>query len=205
MELSLLSVLLFGLLLGVTHALEPDHVAAVSTMAGENKKLFRSSLTGVFWGIGHTLTLFVIGIVVILLKTNIPGILQSSFEFFVGIMLVLLGAMSIFTYNKDHNHSHVHKNRIYHKATIIGIIHGLAGSGAMVVTTMASVDTAAQASLYILLFGAGTVIGMQLFSTIIALPFILGRKNLTLHSSLTKMVSAFSILYGCYHMYSVVS
>lgn len=205
MEFSLLSVLFFGLLLGITHALEPDHVAAVSTMAGENKKLSRSSLTGMFWGIGHSFTLFVIGMVVILLKTNIPGILQSSFEFLAGAMLVLLGALSLFQYKKKQKDSHVHTNRTYRKATIVGIIHGLAGSGALVVTTAATVDTAAQASLYILLFGAGTITGMLLFTTIIALPFILGQKNLSLHAGLTKIVCSFSIMYGFYHMYNVVS
>ncbi|PLT33067.1 sulfite exporter TauE/SafE family protein [Bacillus sp. V5-8f] len=204
MEFTLLTTLLLGLVLGCTHALEPDHVAAVSTMAGENKKLSRSSLTGVFWGIGHTFTLFVIGLAAVLLKANIPAILQSSFEFFVGIMLVALGCLSLYQYNRKKEHP-IHKARNYQKATVIGIIHGLAGSGAMIVATVAAVDTALQACLYILFFGIGTVIGMFIFSSIIALPFILGQNNRALHSNLTKVVCMFSILYGFYHMYNVIS
>ncbi|MGO4375056.1 urease accessory protein UreH, partial [Paenibacillus sp. MCAF20] len=68
MIMSLFSALMVGFILGIKHSIEPDHIIAVSTMVGKSKKLWRSTLTGVFWGIGHTATLFVVGMVLVLLK-----------------------------------------------------------------------------------------------------------------------------------------
>ena len=73
MEITLFSVLTIGFILGIKHAIEPDHVIAVSTIASKSKKLWHASLAGVFWGIGHTSTLFIIGILLILMKNDIVG------------------------------------------------------------------------------------------------------------------------------------
>lgn len=77
MEISLLSTLAFGFILGIKHAIEPDHVIAVSTIASGSKKLWRSSLAGVFWGIGHTATLFIVGLVLILMKSMLVGLVHG--------------------------------------------------------------------------------------------------------------------------------
>lgn len=90
----LLSVLLLGFTLGIKHATEPDHVIAVSTIASQTKKLSRSSLAGVFWGLGHTATLLVIGVTAIALGQHIPENVATLLEFFVGVMLVYLGIMA---------------------------------------------------------------------------------------------------------------
>lgn len=95
MEFSLLSVLFFGFILGIKHSIEPDHIIAVSTMVGTNKKLWRSTLTGLFWGIGHTSTLFIVGMILVLLKGELPEVWAMSLEFLVGIMLVYLGFKSM--------------------------------------------------------------------------------------------------------------
>lgn len=101
MEVSLLLVLGIGFLLGTKHALEPDHIIAVSTIASQSKKIWKSSLAGVFWGIGHTLTLLVFDIVLILMKDEIPEAWAMSLEFVVGIMLVYLGMTTIFSWKKS--------------------------------------------------------------------------------------------------------
>src|SRR5206468_5671041 len=106
MEITLFSVMTLGFLLGIRHAIEPDHVIAVSTIASQSKKLSHASLAGIYWGIGHTATLFIVGIILIIMKNDISVKWSLSLEFLVGIMLVYLGINSIFSSKKDKTHSH---------------------------------------------------------------------------------------------------
>lgn len=208
MEVGFLSVLAMGFALGIKHAIEPDHVIAVSTLASQSKKLYRSTLAGVFWGIGHTATLFIIGIIIILMKGEIPETLALSLEFLVGIMLVYLGVNAAFSLKKPPHHyadspSH-NKPAIamsYIKSMLIGFVHGLAGSGAMVLLTMSTVKSTWEATLFMLIFGAGTVIGMLFFTTIIGLPFVMTTKKINLNTILTKITASISIVFGLYYMY----
>ncbi|MGM0876805.1 MAG: sulfite exporter TauE/SafE family protein [Bacillota bacterium] len=202
----LISVLFLGFILGIKHSLEPDHVIAVSTIASNTKKWWYSSLAGVFWGIGHTLTLFVVGMIVILMKGEIPEIWSMSLEFLVGIMLVYLGITSLLVFKK-HSNQHVHsqKRKWYPllKSMIIGFIHGLAGSAAMVLLTMSTVNTIWECALYMLTFGAGTVIGMLCFTTIIGIPFVLSKNKLVIHHNFTRFTGIVSTIFGIYYMYNV--
>ncbi|MBS4214616.1 urease accessory protein UreH domain-containing protein [Neobacillus rhizophilus] len=226
MEVGFLSVLALGFVLGIKHAIEPDHVIAVSTIASQSKKLLRSSLAGVFWGIGHTATLFIIGIIIILMKGEIPEKWVMSLEFLVGIMLVYLGVSTVLSFknihlhqhNHDeeehkhvhshnfsgkHEHKHKHKNVSYLKSMVIGLIHGLAGSGAMVLLTMSTVNSVWEAAIYILIFGVGTIIGMLFFTTIIGIPFVFSSKKVGLNKSLTQITGLISILFGIFYMYNL--
>src|SRR6478672_9818636 len=90
-ELSTFSILLIGFVLGLQHATEADHLAAVSTIVSEKKNLFTASLVGGLWGIGHTISLFAVGVLVIFLKLQISDTLETRLEACVGLMLVLLG------------------------------------------------------------------------------------------------------------------
>ena len=92
--------------MGIKHAIEPDHVIAVSTIASKSKKLWHASLAGVFWGIGHTATLFIIGIILILMKNDMSDKWSMSLEFLVGIMLVYLGLQVYYRIRKNKQHSH---------------------------------------------------------------------------------------------------
>jgi ABC-type nickel/cobalt efflux system permease component RcnA len=226
MEVSLLSIVALGFVLGIKHAIEPDHVIAVSTIASQSKKLFRSSLAGVFWGIGHTATLFIVGIILIVMKDKIPEKWAMSLEFLVGIMLVYLGITTLRSFknkhvhktehngeehkhfhshkpNGEHEHKHQHNNVDYFRSMLIGLVHGLAGSGAMVLLTMSTVKSVWEGAIYILVFGAGTVIGMLFFTTIIGLPFVLSAKKLSLNITLTRMTGVISTGYGIYYMYNL--
>ncbi|MFD3450136.1 sulfite exporter TauE/SafE family protein [Microbacteriaceae bacterium 4G12] len=226
MEFSFLSVLALGLVLGIKHAIEPDHVIAVSTIASQSKKLFRSTLAGVFWGIGHTATLFIVGTILILMKGEIPEKWAMSLEFLVGIMLVYLGVTTVFSFknihvhkhthdgeehkhihshvhNGKHEHTHEHKKVSYLKSMFIGLVHGLAGSGAMVVLTMSTVKNVWEAAIYILIFGVGTVIGMLFFTTLIGLPFVFSAKKVNLNKTLTQITGGVSIVFGIYYMYNL--
>ncbi|WP_270181160.1 urease accessory protein UreH domain-containing protein [Alkalihalobacillus sp. CinArs1] len=199
---SLMSVLFVGLILGIKHAIEPDHVIAVSTVASNTKKWWRSSLAGIFWGIGHTATLFIVGIMVIALKGTIPEGWSLWMEVIVGVMLVYLGFKSIVLARKQKaGHAHDQKSP-YLKSVVIGSIHGLAGSGALVLLTMSSVDHIWEGALYILMFGLGTVIGMLFFTTVLAVPFLLS-KSKSIHYNLTRFAGLVSVVFGVYYMYSV--
>jgi ABC-type nickel/cobalt efflux system permease component RcnA len=225
-EATLLSVLALGFILGIKHAIEPDHVIAVSTIASQSKKLWNASLAGVFWGIGHTATLFIIGIILILLKGEIPEKWAMSLEFLVGIMLVYLGIKTIFSFKNihihhhqhdgddhkhvhshqnsgGHNHKHQHKKTTYLQSMLIGLVHGLAGSGAMVLLTMSTVKSIGEAAIYILIFGAGTVIGMLFFTTIIGIPFVLSKKSKTISRPLGIVTGVISTVFGIYYMYNL--
>ncbi|MEH7081795.1 sulfite exporter TauE/SafE family protein [Neobacillus drentensis] len=205
---SLLSILLLGFLLGIKHAIEPDHVIAVSTIASESKNLKRSIFAGVYWGIGHTATLFLFGMFLIVAKNTITDTVALSLEFIVGIMLVSLGINSILAFMK-HRHPHSHpasnqetKGRTHLKSFFIGLIHGLAGSAAMVLLTMSTVSTAWQGALYILIFGCGTIVGMLSFSTVIGIPFVL-TSGKQLNKYLNNLAGIISILFGIYYMYNL--
>jgi sulfite exporter TauE/SafE len=226
-EVNLLSILSFGFFLGIKHAIEPDHVIAVSMIANKSKKVWNSSLAGAFWGMGHTATLFVVGMSLILMKTEMPEIWALSLEFFVGIMLVYLGVNSVISFGKNQLHSDVHKHRggdkknhlhtheqnpIHHhshpeksyvKSTIIGVVHGLAGSAAMVLVTMTAMSNAWQGALYILIFGAGTVAGMLITTTIIGIPFVITVDKVRMNHALIRFTGVISVAFGLYYMYNL--
>lgn len=215
MDVSFLSILALGFVLGIKHAIEPDHVIAVSTIASQSKKLFRSSLAGVFWGIGHTATLFIVGIILLIMKGQIPEKWAMSLEFLVGIMLVYLGISTITSLKKIHVHQHEQdsetinqhgnqqKNLSYIKSMVIGLVHGLAGSGAIVLLTMSTVKSVMESAIYILIFGFGTVIGMFFFTTILGISFIFSAKRLRLNNTLTQITGVISTVFGIYYMYNL--
>lgn len=226
MEIGFLSVLLLGFLLGIKHAIEPDHVIAVSTIASRSKNLLRSGLAGVFWGIGHTATLLVAGIALYFVHDRVDegSELAMSLEFLVGIMLFYLGIAGIrtfrgkihshphrhsgeehahFHYRSDAEHRHGHGGRTYWKSVAIGLVHGLAGSAAMALLTMETVDSLWGSIVYIIVFGAGTVLGMLLFTTVIGIPFVLSSRRETVNRGLTALTGTISMLYGLYYMYNL--
>ncbi|WP_409304162.1 sulfite exporter TauE/SafE family protein [Peribacillus sp. SCS-155] len=203
----LLSILGIGFILGIKHAIEPDHVIAVSTVAGQSKKWWKSSLTGVYWGIGHTATLFLTGLCILLLKGEIPEVWAMSLEFLVGIMLVHFGISAIISLTK--NHENVQGNRHsqngspvpYARPMFMGFIHGLAGSAAMALLTLSTVKSVWEGALYILIFGAGTIIGMLCFTTILGIPFVVSSNNIRINKALRKITGGISAVFGVYYMY----
>lgn len=206
-DVGLLSILWIGLFLGIKHAIEPDHVIAVSTIASQSQRLLRSSLTGVFWGIGHTATLFIVGITIILLKGEIPEVWSMSLEFLVGIMLVYFGIASFMVKkHKDHEgamNKQGNKEVSYGKSLLMGVIHGLAGSSAMIILTMSTVSSIWEGALYIVIFGVGTVVGMLCFTTILGIPFILSSRKATINRRFIQATGIISAAFGVYYMYNL--
>jgi len=225
-------VLTLGLVIGLKHAFEPDHIAAVTTQISIQKNnsqslkqrimegAFKSSLIGAIWGAGHTTTLVLIGLLVYVLSINIPEVFFSSSEFLVGIMLIFLAFTTLsnkklfkikhrhpHTHEGDivHTHSHEHNgvHKHTHKSYLIGCIHGLAGSGALVVVAAAALTSVQEVLSFILIFGFGSVIGMVLVSSLIGIPFTLSKKISSLNQTLRFVTATVSFLIGCTIIYEV--
>src|SRR4029078_1190104 len=192
-ELSTFSVLVIGFVLGLQHATEADHLAAVSTIVSEKKNLFTASIVGGLWGVGHTISLFTVGLVVILLKFQISESLEAKLEACVGAMLILLGLNALrklFQASKVHVHSHEHDghkhvhihthekgtaevshHRLSPRSVIVGMVHGLAGSAALMLLVVPTISSSFVALLYMLIFGIGSIGGMVAMSFLIGRPF----------------------------------
>ena len=222
-ELSTLSILLIGFMLGLQHAVEADHLAAVSTIVSEKKNLLTASLVGGLWGVGHTISLFVVGVFVIFLKVQISESTEARLEAIVGGMLILLGINAIrklFT-EKVHVHVHEHGNRehihihshtddtaeaLHHRFSLrsifIGMIHGLAGSAALMLLIVPTIASPVLALLYIVIFGIGSIGGMMAMSFLIGLPLHLTPDRFSfLNRGIRLMAGVFSLGLGALIVY----
>jgi len=225
-------VLALGFAIGLQHAFEPDHIAAVSTLVSKRNNrsqsikqqikedTLKSSIIGVFWGAGHTTSLVFMGLLVYVLAVNIPEIIFSGLEIVVGMMLIFL-AFTTFTskkiFNIKHMHPHTHEDGIVHihphthdgvhkhthKSYIIGCIHGLAGSGALVVVAAAALTSVQEILSFILIFGFGSVIGMALVSSLIGIPFAFSKRISSFNQTLRFVAAAVSFLIGITIIYQV--
>jgi hypothetical protein len=232
-EMSPLLVMGLGLAIGLEHAFEPDHVAAVGTQVSKGRFLhksakqiiktstLRSSILGMFWGAGHTTTLVLVGLLVYVLAIRIQETIFSSLEFVVGLMLVFLAVTTIL--NKKiirfkHKHPHQHQDgtihfdehnhidvnhRHGHKSYLIGCIHGLAGSGSLVVITAATLNNIDMVLEFILIFGVGSIIGMTLISGLMGLPFALSAQIPSISRIFRYVAGTFSLIIGINIIYQI--
>ncbi len=205
--ISLFITLGLGFILGVKHAFEADHVLAVSTIVSEQKNSLKAALVGVFWGLGHTTTLFIMGIIILLLKLSIPEKLALSFELFVGIMLVILGFRTVKNFRpKLHAHGEHEdiKSRKHSTSYLIGMVHGLAGSGALVLLVLSTISSFSQGVYYILFFGLGSTLGMTMMSFLIGLPFSFSASRFpSIEKKLQLLAGILSIGFGMFIIYQI--
>lgn len=221
-----------GLTVGIQHAFEPDHISAVSTQILKSKfdkkpikqlikqSITKSSILGVVWGAGHTTTLVLIGFLVYALAITIHDHIFSGFEFAVGIMLVFLGITTII--NKKiqfkHKHPHQHKdgtihfdehnhedsNHIHtHKSYLIGLIHGLAGSGSIVVLGAVALDDVGMVLGFIMIFGVGSIIGMVLVGSLMGIPLAFTHRITSIQKIFKYTAGIFSLIIGINIMYQI--
>ena len=167
------NLLLIGLLVGVRHALDADHVAAVTTLATRSRSVPETIRHATVWGLGHSLTLLVFGSGVLLLDQVIPATFAQALEFAVGLMLVVLGVDVFWRLRKEQPHGkgqrgsndtshgpvHSHRDGFPVRALFIGLMHGMAGSAALILLALQTVDSALEGLGYIVLFGIGSMIG----------------------------------------------
>jgi len=228
-----LSLLSLGFLLGMRHAVETDHVAALASLATRSRGVADTIRQGAIWGIGHTLTLFVFGSCVLLMDGIIPQRLAQGLEFAVGLMLIVLGLDVLRRLRRERIHFHAHRHddgrqhfhahshtgetghaALHHhqhprqgfplRALCVGLMHGMAGSAALILLTLQTVPSPLTGMLYIALFGIGSIAGMALLSVVIAIPLRYSATGLTwLHNGLQAAIGSATIVIGCRLAYEI--
>jgi high-affinity nickel permease len=246
--IALLTIMLAGFFLGMRHATDPDHVIAVTTIVTRQKSVVHASLIGILWGIGHTITIFVIGTAIICFSVVIPTRVGLSMELSVGLMLILLGVLNLtgtmrwmserFTPQgrgrhsgaalrdgfaelepqvmwKSENHTRMSPGWLERvvcrmglfqtlRPLLVGIVHGLAGSAAVALLVLTTIRNPWWALAYLLVFGFGTVAGMMLITSAIAMPIAYSGKRFSGFSqTLTVASGVLSIGFGCFLAYQI--
>ena len=236
---SVFSLLAVGFGLGLKHATEADHLAAVSNIVSDRKSLWSASLVGALWGLGHTISLFVAAVAVIFFHFEIGERLSRGLELGVGLMLIVLGfdtLRKLFRGGQMHMHFHRHGGRLHahphvHEATqahqsddqkqsveqpthhglaigsrplMVGMIHGLAGSGALMLLVLSTVSSPLVGMSYIVVFGVGSVGGMMLMSFLLSIPFHFTAKAFGgVELTMRGIAGAFSVSFGIFMIYQI--
>lgn len=226
--MELWSILAFGTLVGMQHALEADHLAAVAALSARQSSRRSLVLRGAWWGVGHTAALFAICGTVVMLGVSLGSRTEAMLEFAVGLVVTALGLNVLLTMlrRRIHFHAHDHGDGIRHlhahshegegerphrgsphdhrhprhglvKATAIGLMHGAAGSGALLVLLVAAGNSAATALAYIACFGLGSVAGMAALSFVASFPLEAAARGANwLHTATMVAIGAFALVVG---------
>jgi high-affinity nickel permease len=221
--ISFLGILILGFFLGMRHATDPDHVVAVMTIVTKQRGVAKAGVIGALWGVGHTLTIFLVGTAIILFKVSIPPRLGLSMEFAVGLMLILLGVLnlsgvmrwlqmkqtpapSIVSVNGNWLDRNLREMGLYNalRPLVIGTVHGLAGSAAVAILVMTTIPNPWWAIAYLLLFGLGTVAGMAAMTTAMAYPIVYtGRKMFRWNQALAVGSGVLSVAFGMFISFQI--
>lgn len=243
---SLLALAGFGFLLGMRHATDADHVIAVTTILNRSRRFMHGTVIGAIWGLGHTVTVLVVGILIIIFNVVIPPPVGLAMEFAVAIMLIMLGILNLtgvmrsvterltppaplHGHEHAHRHAHegeeaVHGHQHAHlhghgedrglvatfgwfqllRPLVVGLVHGLAGSAAVALLVLATIQETGQAIVYLLIFCAGVSAGMAILTTVIGLPFLVSRaRSQRINRWLTIGSGVLSLSFGIYLAYQI--
>lgn len=202
--MSFASALFLGFVLGLKHAVDADHLAAVSTIVTERSGLLRSSLVGALWGLGHGLALLPAAIAVIVLRLEIGAGVAALLELGVAVMLIWLALRTLLELARGatlhlhvhrhgaHRHVHLHLHAreedlaaehdhvslahdhaahpIGVRPLLVGMVHGLAGSAALMLLVLSTIPSPALGLVYVAVFAAGSTLGMVATSLVVGLP-----------------------------------
>jgi ABC-type nickel/cobalt efflux system permease component RcnA len=215
-----------GLLLGMRHSTDPDHVVAVSTIVSKQRSIRQAGLIGTIWGLGHTLTIFAVGSMIILFGVVIPPRLGLSMEFSVALMLILLGVLNLtgvmqrltryLTRNQEPLALSTKAETLLDRTVgrfgvyqcvrplVIGIVHGLAGSAAVALLVLSTIHSPVWATVYLLIFGAGTMVGMMCMTAVMAVPLAYAGSRFTSVSRVFSVASGVvSVCFGFFLVYQL--
>lgn len=228
---TLLAMIGVGLLLGVRHSTDADHVVAVTTIVSQQRRLRDAAMIGALWGVGHTLTIAVVGSAIILFNVAIPPRIGLSMEFSVAIMLILLGILNLAgimqwiteRFARSSKGTPTESDARFAQRSeslldrvvgrfgayqvirplVVGTVHGLAGSAAVALLVLATITAPAWAIAYLLVFGFGTILGMMVMTIFIALPFTCTGSFGRLNSGLRLMSGLVSMAFGLFLAYQI--
>ena len=248
---SLWDIFALGFLLGIRHAFDADHLVAVSTIVSEYRNPLRAIWIGISWGLGHTTTLFLVGLLILLVKIPLPEQMSVLFESLVGLVLVVLGLQIFWSFRRgqvhlhthqhpgqEHQHFHSHAASPEHrhhpqargslislliagivpgehngqrlsglrpffrvKSYVVGIVHGLAGSAALMLLVLATMQSRWAGVAYILLFGLGSLVSMGVVTIFISLPFSASARLPGINRAVQGIAGALGILFGLFLIY----
>jgi len=215
--MSLGTILTFGLLLGMQHATEPDHLAAIAALASRERSIRAGLLHGMAWGIGHTLVLLLVAGALGFLGWVISPLMAGNLERLVGAMLILLGIGVIRRMRRERAHRKTHSHawhvsdlvpprfpRLPWRGVIVGMVHGLAGSAALALLASQAMPSPTWMLVYIGVFGLGSILGMALLSSVLAIPLGLTARHFSgTHSILNGGVALFSFGLGSRLLFAV--
>ena len=179
---------LLAISVGFRHAFEVDHLAAVSNIVTKRNSPLLAMKDGVFWGLGHSSSILIIGIIMLSLRYAIPEKSFRVMEGGVGLMIICLGVFRYYQFRKYNAHYHMHTHdgvthmhehthvekphmHLHHLSYGVGIIHGLAGSGVLIAAAMAAMTTIASGFLFLIVFSAGCTAGMLVAAGVLGMPF----------------------------------
>ena len=244
----LLALAGFGFLLGMRHATDADHVIAVTTILSRSRRFLHSTLIGALWGLGHTMTVVAVGILIIVFNVVIPPPVGLAMEFAVALMLIALGILSLTGVARrvterltppaplhghphehlhahdaaDEEHAHGHAHLHGHgsdprlslvdtfgwfqllRPVAVGLVHGLAGSAAVALLVLATIEDTGAALAYLVVFSLGVATGMALLTTVIGLPFMVSRaRSEQINRWLTVGAGVLSLAFGLYLAYEI--
>ncbi|MHA7647142.1 sulfite exporter TauE/SafE family protein [Nitrosopumilus sp. S4] len=213
-----------GLIIGLLHSFEPDHLSAISTQIQNNHKsrnsklelkslTIRSTLRGIMWGMGHTSSIIVIGLLIVGLSLNISEKFFLSAEIVVGFMLIILGILTFSNRNflkhkhihphehsngvsHIHNHSHKGDHNHEHRSYLIGCVHGIAGSGSLIALIVSTMNGFEMMIYFLILFCIGSIMGMSLASGFFGLSFIIVSKINLASKYLRCVIASLTFIIG---------
>jgi ABC-type nickel/cobalt efflux system permease component RcnA len=223
---SFVAIVALGLVLGMRHSTDPDHVVAVSTIVSRERSVKQGAVIGMMWGFGHTITIFIVGAAIILFNLTIPPRIGLSMEMAVAAMLILLGVLNLtgvlrklterFTPQPKPEgliDSEAQPSGFFGRMLArfgyyqllrplaIGLVHGLAGSAAVALLVLSMIHSPAWAIAYLVIFGLGTVAGMMLMTTVMAIPIALtGQRSTRFLTTASGLVSVCFGLFLVYHL-----
>lgn len=232
----LLALAGFGFLLGMRHATDADHVIAVTTILNRSRRFLDTTLIGALWGLGHTITVLIVGVLIIVFNVVIPPPVGLAMEFAVALMLIALGILNLTGILRSvterltppapiHAHDHAHGGASHghlhgHGAEpgllaglgryqlvrpiVVGLVHGLAGSAAVALLVLATIQDTGTAVAYLVIFCIGVAAGMAVLTTVIGLPFMVsGARSAKINRWLTIGSGLLSLLFGLLLVYEI--
>ncbi|MCV0403200.1 MAG: high-affinity nickel-transport family protein [Chloroflexi bacterium] len=232
----LLALAGFGFLLGMRHATDADHVIAVTTILNRSRRFLDTTLIGALWGLGHTVTVVVVGVLIIVFNVVIPPPVGLAMEFAVALMLIGLGVLNLSGGLRSlterltppaplHAHEHAHEKGSHGhlhghgshpglietfgryqliRPVVVGLVHGLAGSAAVALLVLATIQDTGAAIAYLVIFCIGVAAGMAVLTTVIGLPFMLGStRSAQINRWLTIGSGVLSLAFGLLLAYEI--
>jgi hypothetical protein len=198
----LLAIAGVGFLLGLRHALDVDHVVAVTTIVSREREFGRAAWIGALWGMGHSVSLLLVGGSIIAFRLIVPPRVGLTLELGVAFMLILLGFLNL---RAPGGHRHPHRTSPG-RPLLVGLVHGLAGSAAAALLVLATIRSTAAALAYLGIFAVGTIAGMTLVTALLALPArIAGDRALPYERGIRTAAGLLSLVVGLFIAHAIVT